>query len=359
MKLLFTSIDRRGGLISPFKFSLGNGFYINFVSKGFIKETPAMKTGTQQNEFLELEYSRVETGVIRTLLYFDIFHYPLTLEELIKFHPQEHQEQDITHAISYLRNKLVVFQYDNFYSLNPDQAIIQRRKAGNELARKSLQTAKKFSWIISKFPFTRSIMLSGSLSKDYMDRKSDIDFFIITEPGRLWLTRGLLALFKRLVLINSHGFLCFNYFIDMKSLEIEEKNLYTAMETTTLIPVYGRDLYGEFISKNNWTKLHLPNVARHRTAFISENPSYLKRFLERLLSGSFGEKLDQFFMKVFMQQWNKKYRKDFSPEEFQVAFESKRHVSKSHSRFCQKRVLQVFQEKIERFELMNDTKLSV
>ena len=239
---------------------------------------------------LELKPDQVEAGVIRTLLYFDIFHYPLTLEEMIKFHPEKSSRTDIINAISYLRNNLIVFKLDNFYSLHPDNAFAQRRKAGNQLAKKRLQTAKKFSWLISKFPFVRAIMLSGSLSKDYMEVTSDIDYFIITEPGRLWLTRGLLALFKRLFLLNSHKFFCTNYLIDSQSLEIEEKNIYTAMETTTLIPVYGKELYEKFITKNQWTKNHLPNMELHRTAFIPEKISLLKSIGERILSGAVGEK---------------------------------------------------------------------
>src|SRR5689334_1587850 len=83
--------------------------------------------------FVELEPNPVEAGVIRTLLYFDIFRYPLTLEEIIKFHPQKSSRENIIHAISLLRNKLVVFKLDNFYSLHPDRAVAERRKAGNEL----------------------------------------------------------------------------------------------------------------------------------------------------------------------------------------------------------------------------------
>jgi len=308
--------------------------------------------------FLELKPDQVEAGVIRTLLYFDIFRYPLTLEEMIKFHPEKSNKKDIINAISFLRNKLVVFKLDNFYSLHPDNAFIQRRKAGNELAKKRLQTAKKFSWLISKFPFVRAIMLSGSLSKDYMEMNSDIDYFIITEPGRLWLTRGLLALFKRMFLLNSHKFFCTNYLIDSQSLEIEEKNIYTAMETTTLIPVYGKALYEKFINKNQWTKNHLPNMELHRTAFIAEKTSVLKNITENILSGSFGEQLDLLFMDLATKRWKKQFGHSFAQADFELAFKSKRNVSKNHPRFFQKQILNHYQEKIEAFEMLNNIKLS-
>lgn len=313
----------------------------------------------KRDVILELGSDQVEAGVIRTLLYFDIFHYPLTLEEMIKFHPEKgNRKEDIVNAVSYLRNKLVVFKVDNFYSLHPDRAFVQRRKAGNELAKKSLQTAKKFSWLISKFPFVRAIMISGSLSKDYMEANSDIDYFIITEPGRLWLTRGLLAIFKRLFLLNSHKFFCTNYLIDSQSLEIEEKNIYTAIETTTLIPVYGKELYEKFVTKNQWTKNYLPNMGQHRTAFIAEKPSLLKKVAEKILSGATGEKLDLTFMNFAIKRWKKQFGSSFSSADFDLAFKSRRNVSKNHPRFFQKQILNNYQEKIEAFEMSKNIKLS-
>lgn len=318
-----------------------------------------MITKLKDSDFLDVGLKQTEAGVIRTLLYFDIFHYPLTQDEVVKFHPRKDTPEHIQQALAFLRNKLIVFKYDTFYSLHPTPAFVQRRKAGNDLARKRLQTAKKFSGLISKFPFIRAIMLSGSLSKDYMEKDSDIDYFIITEPGRLWLTRGMLALFKRVFLLNSHKFFCTNYLIDSESLEIEEKNIYTAMETATLIPVYGRELYEKFVAKNQWTKQHLPNIEFHRTAFIAEKTSLVKDFFESVFSGTMGEKIDLFFMRLAIQRWKKKFSNSFTADEFELAFKSKRNVSKNHPLFFQKKIINHFQEKIKQFEILNDMKLSI
>src|SRR5690606_3777846 len=101
---------------------------------------------------------------------------------------------------------------------------------GNLMANKFSDIARKKAKLISQFPFVRGVMASGSLSKGYADEKSDIDFFIITIPNRLWIARTLLVLYKRIFLLNSHKFFCVNYFVDEKHLGIEEKNLFTATE---------------------------------------------------------------------------------------------------------------------------------
>ncbi len=331
---------------------------VNGYQKYFSVTRTNDNANTENNTFFEYGLRSPETGVIRTILYFDIFRYPLTLDEIMRFHPSQEKPEVITNAISHLRNKLIVFKHDNFYSLHPGAVFVQRRKKGNALARKRLQTAKNFSRLISTFPFIRAIMLSGSLSKDYMEKNSDIDYFIITEPGRLWLTRGMLALFKRVFLLNSHKFFCTNYLIDSESLEIEEKNIYTAIETATLVPVYGRDLYAKFVAKNQWTKRHLPNFELHRTAFISEKVIPIKKIFEWIFTGTLGEKLDLLFMRLATKRWKKKFSDSFTPADFELAFKSSRNISKNHPRFFQKKILNHFQEKIDQFEVLNEKKLS-
>jgi hypothetical protein len=315
---------------------------------------------SHDNILLKETLSQPENGVIRTLLYFDIFHYPLTLQEILNFHPLKGDRETILRALAILRNKMIVFKHENFYSLHPNVDQIIRRKSGNALAQKRLHTAKMFSCLIAKFPFVRAIMLSGSLSKEYMDQHSDIDYFIITEPGKLWLTRALLAIFKRVFLLNSHKYFCTNYLIDSASLEIEEKNIYTAVETVTLIPVYGKDLCEEFIRKNGWTKQHLPNLESHRTAYIDERKTHpVKKILEKLFMGTWCEKLDGWFMKIAVKRWTTKFSKSFEQADFNIAFKSRRNVSKNHPQFFQKKILIDFQEKIERFEALNKMKISI
>jgi hypothetical protein len=303
-------------------------------------------------------FSTTESGVIRTLLYFDIFHYPLTLEEVIKFHPEVSQREDIVTAISDLRNRLILFKHHNFYSLHPGTADVKRRIAGNKLARKRLKTAQWFSRLISFFPFVRGVMLSGSLSKDYMDATSDIDYFVVTAPGRLWFTRGMLALFKRVFLLNSRKFFCVNYLIDTESIEIEEKNFYTAIETTTLVPVYGKNVFEKFIANNHWTKNYLPNATIPRTAFIEESTNLVKKILEKIFNGRIGEKLDGMFMNLAIKRWKYQFGEHLTAEEFEQAFRSRRNVSKNHPRLFQKHTLKTFQERIDEFETLSKMKLS-
>ena len=184
--------------------------------------------------------TRVDEQILRTLLYFDIFNYPLKSEEVFKFLGIPALDKSIVASrLSSLTDQKIIFQFDELFSLKNDKALIDRRLKGNKEADKYLILAQKKANFISKFPFVRAVLASGSLSKGYMDEGSDLDFFIITAPKRLWIARTLLVLYKRVFLANSHKHFCVNYFIDEKHLEIEEKNLFTATELATVIPLYG------------------------------------------------------------------------------------------------------------------------
>jgi len=300
-----------------------------------------------------------ESGVVRTLLYFDIFNYPLTLEEIVKYHPVP--IYDIANAqleLHSLVEKKIIFQHGIFYSMQQGSVIAERRLKGNKLAEVKMPVAKKYSKLISCFPFVRGILLSGSLSKNYMDENSDIDYFVITEPGRLWLTRAMLALFKRIFLFNSHKFFCVNYFVDDQSLEIEEKNIYTAFEMATIIPVYGQQICRQFLSGNDWMNQYFPNLKPNHTTFISGENNWLRKMLEKIFSGAIGERLDLFAMDLAKKRWRKNFSSGFSKTEFDIAFKSERNVSKGHPQFFQKRVLNYFDEKINGFEKLYQIKIS-
>jgi predicted nucleotidyltransferase len=115
--------------------------------------------------------------------------------------------------------------------------------------------AKGVGRLLIKFPFVRGVGISGSLSKNFADDKSDIDLFIITEKDRLWIARTLMHCFKKLTfLANRQHHYCMNYYVDEQQLQIAEKNIYTAIEVDTLIPLEGDVVFEQFYTANTWTR---------------------------------------------------------------------------------------------------------
>jgi hypothetical protein len=266
-------------------------------------------------------------------------------------------EVEVENLLDKLVSKKILFRKGSYYLLKDDNSYIKRREKGNIIALKRMKTARRMSWLISKFPFIRAILLSGSLSKGFMEADSDIDYFVITHPNRLWFSKTVLMLFKKIFLLNSKRIFCINYFITSDNLEIQEKNIFTATELSTLIPTFGPSVYDEFYDKNIWIRDFYPNYPKRvMDRVLPERRGIVKSLLERVLGTKLGDKLDDYFMEMFENYNRKKYNK-YDPKEFKIAFKSSKRESKHHPRFFQKKVLKELNRKIK--ELEQELKISL
>ncbi len=148
-----------------------------------------------------------------------------------------------------------------------DNEAVRRRIDGNLRASARLKTARRYTKIMAAFPFVQGVFISGSLSKGFAGPDDDIDYFIVTNPRRLWLTRSLLTLFKKFFLVNSHRNFCINYFVDTQHLAIRQQNRFTATELAFLLPTYNSQLHQRILQENEWIRNYYP--------VFSQNGEYL------------------------------------------------------------------------------------
>src|SRR3972149_5244541 len=132
----------------------------------------------------------IRDNILKTLLYYDIFSHPLNGDEIFTFLPENSVAKE------------------NVY----------KRLYKEQYSRKMWKAAWIATHVIKLFPFVRAVMVTGSLSKNSSDKSSDLDFMIITAPGRLWIARTLLMLFKKIFLFNSYKYFCINYFVTTDNL---------------------------------------------------------------------------------------------------------------------------------------------
>ncbi len=294
-------------------------------------------------------HTTLSEEVIKTLLYFDIFNYPLKAPEVLNFlRVHGATETEVKHCIDELVEQRRLYRFGDLYGLNPDEQNAERRIKGNREAEKWLEVAKRQARLISRFPFIRSVMASGSLSKGYMDETSDLDFFVVTAPNRLWIARALIALYKRIFLLNSHKKFCVNYFIDTLHLEIEEKNLFTATELATLIPLYNHQYYELMLASNKWLRDFLPNY-RGREADTENFFSPAVQTSFEFLLTPFAPALDKWLMQMALRRWKRLYENKFDKRDFAIAFKTRPHVSKNHPKNFQRKILDLYQVKMNDF----------
>jgi hypothetical protein len=303
------------------------------------------------------QLSEIESKLVLSLVYFDLFKYPLTLQEIIRFSRTPVAEHVVWEtALDNLVNNKIVFQHGPYFSLIENEALEQRRKLGTTNAMQLMEKAVKYARIIQYFPFVASVCISGSLSKGCVNEEGDIDYFIITKPQKLWIARSLLILFKKTILFNNHKYFCVNYFIDTEHLEIPDKNIFTATELLTLIPMSGFETYNKLIEKNKWAFNYLPNVSINKKVGSEQQKPFVTKFLERLLGGYLGNVIDNQLMKLTIKWWQKKFG-TFSQEELDSAMRSRKYVSKHHPQQFQQLVLNGLRQSITQFEAKLKVKL--
>ena len=300
----------------------------------------------------------VKQDILATLSYFDIFDYPLTQTEIFQFLRHTHPQTEFSGALQDLCMENWIYKLDEFYSLKDNYALVTRRKEGNARARTMLKTAEKIANFLSGFPFVRGVAISGSLSKNFADKDSDIDFFIITSKNKLWVARTIMHCFKKLTfLVKKQEWFCMNYYIDEGMFQIKEKNIFTATEVATLLPLRGISAFREFYANNKWSRHYLPNHVL-RVSYMNETKnSFLKKTIEFLLGNPLGNLLDRFFMKLTRYRWAQKTKnRKLNKRGIVMGMDVSRHYAKPDPESFQKKLVETYEKRIFNLFLRYESK---
>lgn len=301
-------------------------------------------------------YTADQLEIIKAVLYFEIFGYPLTVAELYENSAVSLSREAFDAELHKLLGDAVLNLSGDFVlSRNGSEQFIDKRKKGNEAAGAVMPVAYQYSKKIASFPFVEGICLSGGLSKHYYDERGDIDFFIITKPGRLWLCRTFLIIRYKLLPKHLKKYWCVNYFIASSSLSIPENNVFTGTEMAYLIPTVNYKIYEDLLQQNAWYKKRFPNKeVRPNVNCIHTPEPWAKRLAEWLLGGRLGNFADNLLLRATLRHWRKKYP-EMKEEDFELQFRSRKDVCKRHTKGFQNVVLGKWEQKQQEYEqLLND-----
>ena len=218
--------------------------------------------------------TNLERSIVKTLTFFDVFNYPLTASEIWKwlYKPSgQYNLADVREALKisqFLKDRMI--SIEGFYSLKGREAICFLRKENNNLAGRKFNKAIRLAKLYRLIPAIRMIAICNSLAYGNAKDDSDIDFFIITKKGRIWLARFLAIILagvlgQRPKPGKHKDAFCLSFFIDEDNLNIQhlrlnEKDIYFNYWVSQLMPIYDPDgLYEKFLQANDWYKERLPN----------------------------------------------------------------------------------------------------
>ncbi|MBI2007278.1 MAG: hypothetical protein HYS83_01050 [Candidatus Blackburnbacteria bacterium] len=197
-----------------------------------------------------------------SLVYHDLFSYPLTKSELKTW---EIGAGD--------RPRYEVFCLGSFFCLAGRSETILRRIANSREAPRKLKIARKAARVLSILPTVKLVGVSGGLAMENAKRNDDIDLFIITSGGALWITRLLSFLVLRLAKLRVRRFgdedvrdkLCLNLWVDENNISFSQRrDIYTAHEVAQTKVLFERDgIYGKFVKANKWAGEFFPNALKN------------------------------------------------------------------------------------------------
>jgi hypothetical protein len=287
--------------------------------------------------------NKLGAAIDRALKYYALFRFPLQAPEIRHSCQMACTEDEVSRYLVQQEALGKIFSAGGYYAPSPDVAVlVERRLRGAEKAARDIERARRCGRLIYQFPFVRFVGISGSLSKGFSDQKADFDFFIVTQKDRLWISRTLLHLFKKMTFAFGlqHRF-CMNYFIDEAALLLDERNIYTATELSSLLPVCGSDTYRRFMQANAWVRQALPNHTPGKPGPIHDRNGPVKQMLSAVIGLMHPAGLNRFFMWLTDTKWRRKWaRKGYPAEDYDLAFKTTPHVSKNHPANYQKKILE-------------------
>lgn len=210
-------------------------------------------------------------NVLLTVLYADIFDYPLTRDEL--------------------RNWMMFgegspFGKKKYYFLSGRDNLVKIRRDRAKWQPKKWDIARLAARELSRIPTIQLVGVTGGLAMNNARREDDIDLFIVSARGTLWITRllSIVRLWKIRRTRNDTNVtdkVCLNMFMTEDHLEVAERDLFAAHEILQMKPLWARgDTYQKFLKANGWVRTFLPNVKTPPVKRLPAAPTFPFRIIE-------------------------------------------------------------------------------
>ena len=239
----------------------------------------------------------VADAILYTLVYADLFDYPLKPEEIHRY--LTGHAAPLAEVEDRLRqDRRLGQQIDSdspFWFLAGRENLTGLRRQREAFSHRLWEKAERYGRLIAAIPFVRMVSITGSLAMNNVNSpQDDIDLLIITAENRVWLARGLTILIVHLA--RRFGLeLCPNYVVVEHRLELGDPSLFTAHEMAQLIPLSGLEVYNRLFASNAWLTDFLPNTSprRARVREVAWAGRLGQRLLEAVLGGRLGDALEK------------------------------------------------------------------
>lgn len=211
-----------------------------------------------------------KNAILRTLIYSDLFNFPLNKEELWYFLKTNSSYSKPTFDYLLREASDNIKKKNGLFFLKGHGEAVLLRKERQKISQKKINVARRVANVLSFIPTILFVGLSGSIASGNAAATDDIDFFIIVKKNKLWVSRFFILLFLEFLRVRrtkwdkrAENKVCVNLLVDETQLEFvsDRHDLYTAHEIAQLVPFINKNTtYEKFLNKNEWIQDFMPNT---------------------------------------------------------------------------------------------------
>lgn len=221
--------------------------------------------------------SALQVAILRTLAYFDVLDFPLTVEELWRWlYPAPDQTvraavADVEAALSTPELKQRFDRRNDLVFFRGREALVDLRSARHEFGQKKWKRAFSGAQFLEVVPFVKMVAVSNTLAIDNAKESSDIDYLIVTSPGHIWLARTMVTGILNMLGIRRHGDkvkdrICLSFYVtadalDFRKIARQPDDPHRLFLTAQMVPLMDdAKTYEKFRMANAWVTERLPNA---------------------------------------------------------------------------------------------------
>jgi hypothetical protein len=298
------------------------------------------------------DVNKFKTNVYATMAYFDMFDWPLTLEEICRYLLWTNAE--VKDVWILLNNDEKIQRHGNLYFFKGRRAIVDVRREREAIASRYWKKVEKFAPLFQMVPFIKMVAICNTLAINNTNQESDIDFFIVAKRGRLFLARTLATVLFALLGIRRHGKkvagrFCLSFYVTEDNLNLEgirlgHEDIYLPFWILTMKPLYGEEVYQRVIEENLWIRRFFPRQVE--VGGLMKKNVFLKgvgRLQEMIFNKKLGDKLERWLNENHMKRHQVKL-KNLGAESSVVVSE---RMLKYHNEDKRAEIARRFQQRFE------------
>ncbi|NCU44336.1 O-antigen ligase family protein [Candidatus Falkowbacteria bacterium] len=216
----------------------------------------------------------LEAAILQAVAYFSLFKYPLSQWEVWSFLPHKAEILVVRQLLEQLVANGKLVKKWGYYFLPGQEAAVECRQQRYPAAIRKLKLAQRVANWLRWLPGVQFVALANLMGAYNLRAGGDIDLFIITRPGCLWVCRfwaalGLQLLGLRPTPENRRDKICLSFWLSSNNLRIDRFKLpdeagcpdwYYIYWLANLRPLVEQGVsYQKIIKQNPWLKTYLPN----------------------------------------------------------------------------------------------------